>query len=362
MKKRKSVTKNSADYKLLVVAIALGLIGLLAIADASAPSAMANFSDKYYFVKQQAVWFAVGLVVMFVASFVNYKIYVKLTVSMFVIALLALILVLLPYFSSEALGARRWLYVGNFGFQPSEFAKIALILYVARLSVLSKKVVAFFVPLAVFSALIMLQPDLGTTMLIVFIFFSQIFIAGVGLKYIAYAFSASILLGVIAIFSSDYRRQRFETFVGQTSDPLGSGYHIRQILLSLGSGGLFGVGLGQSRQKYLFLPEVATDSIFAVIAEETGFIGAVVVMSLFVFYLYRALKISQNAKDVYAKVLGIGITAWVAGQTLLNIGSIVALVPLTGIPLPFISYGGSSLVTIMLGTGILLNISKSYEK
>ena len=152
------------------------------------------------------------------------------------------------------------------------------------------------------------------------------------------------------------------TFFEQTADPLGRGYHIRQILLALGSGGFFGIGLGQSRQKYLFLPEAATDSIFAVIAEEMGFLGAIVLISLFVLFVYKCFKIIKSAPDDFSKILALGLAVWLGGQALLNMGSIVAVVPLTGIPLPFVSYGGSSLITALLATGILLNISKHARK
>ena len=173
---------------------------------------------------------------------------------------------------------------------------------------------------------------------------------------------ASAVAGIILIITSDYRRDRLLTFLEQTQDPLGKGYHIRQILFALGSGGIFGVGLGQSRQKYLFLPEAATDSIFAVIAEELGFVGALILIILLLVFIYKALRIVANAPDKFSQVLSAGLITWIGGQIFLNIASMVALVPLTGSPLPFISYGGSSLVTVLIATGILLNISRYESK
>jgi cell division protein FtsW len=176
--------------------------------------------------------------------------------------------------------------------------------------------------------------------------------------YFAIAGGSGGLGVLLLILLSDYRRERLFTFLKQTADPLDTGYHIRQILLALGSGGLMGVGLGHSRQKYLFLPETATDSIFPIIAEEIGFIGATIIILLFIYFIYRGILISSKAPDTFGKILAVGLTTWIGGQAFLNLGSMVALVPLTGVPLPFISYGGTALVTTMSACGILLNISK----
>jgi cell division protein FtsW len=204
----------------------------------------------------------------------------------------------------------------------------------------------------------MLQPDLGTTMIIAVISMSQIFISGVNLFYFVGAVIAGVGASLLLILTSEYRKARLLTFLQQNGDPLGRDYHIRQILYALGAGGFFGVGLGQSKQKFLFLPETATDSIFAIIAEEIGFVGASLIIFTFIFFTLRILKIAQKAPDRFSQVFAVGIAAWIGGQVFLNLGSMVAVVPLTGIPLPFISYGGNALVSILSGIGILLNISK----
>jgi len=206
--------------------------------------------------------------------------------------------------------------------------------------------------------LIMFQPDLGTALVVGGTAMTQIFVSGISIFYFLGALLIGILASFVLIITSTYRRDRLMTFLEQTHDPLGKSYHIRQVLLALGSGGLFGVGLGASRQKYLFLPEAATDSIFAVVAEEVGFIGALIILFLFVAFIIRGLKIANNAPDKFSQLLATGIVAWIGVQIFLNIGSMVALTPLTGVPLPFFSYGGSALTMVLVAAGILLNISK----
>jgi cell division protein FtsW len=352
--------KKLSNRKLLALAFILTAVGLLAVADASAPSALNNFSDKFYYTKQQTLWAAIGLLALFLASKIHYSLWEKIATPLFVASMILLILVLIPGIGVKILGARRWIALGPFSFQPSELIKLTLAFYLARVASKDKKVLAYFLPLALVGVLIMFQPDLGTALVVGVIGMSQIFVAGINLVYFSGSIVIAGLASLLLIISSDYRRQRLMTFLKATHDPLGKSYHIRQVLLALGSGGLFGVGLGQGRQKYLFLPEATTDSIFAIIAEETGFIGAVILISLLAAFIFYGLRLVANAPDKFSKILAMGIVAWIGGQVFLNIGSMVALVPLTGIPLPFISYGGSSLVMTLFATGILLNISK-YE-
>ncbi len=352
---------GSVNRRLFLLTTLLVILGLIAIADASAPLAINRFSDRFYFVRQQAMWAFIGLVLMTVVSRINYKIWIKLATPLFILSLITLILVFIPGLGTKVMGARRWLDLGFTTFQPSEFVKLAMILYIAKVSYKAKKPAAYFIPLVVVAGLIMLQPDLGTTIVITATTFAQIFISGVNI----FLLIGSVLLGAVTttvlILTSGYRRDRLMTFFQHSDDPLNKGYHIRQILLALGSGGVFGVGLGQSRQKFLFIPETATDSIFAVIAEELGFVGSAALIGLFVVYVLIGFRIAKGAPDMFSKVLSFGVVSWIAAQTFLNIGSMVALVPLTGVPLPFISFGGTSLVMMLIGTGILLNISK-YAK
>ena len=353
--------KASIDRGLLAVVLMLSFIGLVAVADASAPQALNVFSDKFYFIKQQLVWVALGMIVLFAAATVNYKFWAKIATPIFVISIILLILVLIPGIGVRVLGARRWINLGSFVFQPSELIKFSLALFIAKLVTSKKQSMYYFAPLVLVALLIMLEPDLGTTLIVAMASMAQIFVSNLGIWHFLVATLGGGLSVFLLIITSDYRRQRLLTFFETTSDPLGRSYHIRQILLALGSGGFFGIGLGQSRQKYLFLPEAATDSIFAVIAEEMGFLGALVIVSLFVFFVYKCFRIIKSAPDDFSKILALGLTVWIGGQAILNMGSVVALVPLTGIPLPFVSYGGSSLVMVLCATGILLNISK-YAK
>ena len=357
MKKRMK-TKVSVNSRFLIITLLLTVIGIISVADASAPLAFRDFGDKYYFAKQQSFWFILGFFLLLISSKVNYLIWKRIAHIIFIISIILLILVLIPGFGAKILGAKRWLIFGPISVQPAEIAKFSLILYLARLSDKSKRPLTFFVPIFIFCFLIMLQPDFGTTIVIFGIGLFQIFASGINFLYLLCALFASGIAGFILVFTSGYRRGRLMSFIRQAEDPLGRSYHIRQIILALGSGGLFGVGIGQSRQKHLFLPETATDSIFAVISEELGFIGSLTLIILFVFFILEGIKIAQKAPDTFSRIFVVGFVAWVGTQTLINLGYMVSIIPLTGIPLPFISYGGSSLTMLLLSSGIVLNISR----
>lgn len=338
--------------------IALVVIGIIAIADVSAPQSLNNYGDKFYLLKEQAISAVVGLAAFFVISRIKYTFWEKLATPLFFVSIALLVMVLIQRFGMSALGATRWIRIGPINFQPSEIVKFGLCVYLAKVSSSEKSHWSYFIPLALVAGLIMLQPDLGTTLVLLVIGFSQIFVSNVNLLYFLGFGAAGVVGTLVLILTSPYRRARLTTFLETTGDPLGKSYHIRQVLLALGSGGIFGTGFGASRQKYLFLPEASTDSIFAVIAEELGLLGALAIIALFLLFIMRGLKIAKSAPDKFSSVLATGISAWIGGQAFLNIASMVSLVPLTGIPLPFISYGGSSLVMILSACGILLNISK----
>jgi len=362
-RREKNNKPQKIDKKLFITILVLVAVGLVAVADASAPIAIRDFGDKYYFIKQQSLWAVAGLALMFTCMYIKPLFWKKIATPLFLINLFLLILVLIPGLGGKVLGARRWLNLGIFSFQPSELMKLSMVLYQAKLSETGKSITAFLIPIFLVAFLIMLEPDLGTTLVIASFSMLQVFVAGANLLHLLGAVSLSGVATLLLVLISDYRRDRFLTFLKQTQDPLGKGYHVRQILLALGTGGIFGIGLGQSRQKYLFLPETATDSIFAVIAEEIGFAGAFLFILAFCYLIFRCIKVSTNAPDNFSRVFGVGVTAWIAIQTMFNIGSMVALMPLTGIPLPFISYGGSSLTTILIACGILLAVSRyPYEK
>lgn len=367
IKKRKAslVHQNSSgtyDKTLLGLTILLTIVGLIAVADVSAPMALARFGEAYFFVKQQLTWAVLGVIALVVATKVDYKYWKKMGGLMFMGLLFLLVIVLIPGIGTEVLGARRWIDLGFFSIQPSEVSKLVLAIFLARLADDKYPWLYFVGSMGLVAGLIMLQPDLGTTIVVAFIGLVQLFIAGMPMLRLLGFGGAGALLATILIFTSDYRKQRLLTFLGITDDPLGTSYHIRQILLALGSGGLFGLGLGQSRQKHLFLPETATDSVFPVLGEELGFLGASLLIIILTFFVYRIMKIAIKAPDRYSQVLVGGIAAWIGGQVYLNLAAVLALAPLTGIPLPFFSYGGSSLTMILFAIGITLNVSKHIEK
>jgi len=359
LKKKAKLKALSFDKQLFFMSLILTAFGVIAVADASSVQSMSSFSDPYYFAKQQIMWSLVGIGGLVFAASVHFLFWKKISYLVFFLSIALLFAVLIPGVGSRVLGARRWIYIGPLGFQPSEFAKLGLAFAFAR--IMASKDYKKWVPLAVLGAvgsLIMLQPDFGTMLVLIFIGVSQLFVGGYPFFYLVGVGLIGVLSGALLIFFSDYRRERLMTFFQSSSDPLGSSYHIRQILIAFGSGGLFGVGLGQSRQKQLFLPETATDSVFAVIAEEMGFFVAVLIVVFLSYFVIRLYTISMRCEDTFGLLLGVGISSWIGGQMFLNLASMLALTPLTGIPLPFFSYGGSSLTMILFSVGILLNISK----
>jgi cell division protein FtsW len=346
---------------LFVTTLVILVVGLIAVADVSAPQAINTFGDRFYFLKQQLVSAGIGIMVMLILSKIPYRFWEKMALPFFILSVLLLILVLFPSIGSKTYGARRWIFLGPLNFQPSELVKLSLSVYLAKVAAKGKNIWSYIVPVVIVVGLIMLQPDLGTTIIVSAIGAVQIFIAGVNLIYFMALIASGGVVGTLLILFSDYRRDRLMSFIQQSQDPLGNSYHIRQVLLALGLGGLLGVGLGESRQKFLFLPEAATDSIFAIIGEEVGFVGSLIVISLLFYLIYLAFRVSMRANEVFPKVLAAGISTWLAAQILLNLASMTALVPLTGVPLPFFSYGGTALIMVMTGIGILLNISRHSD-
>jgi cell division protein FtsW len=351
--------KKNDGRTLLVLTIILTFLGLLAVADASAPQALSYFHDSFYFVKQQLIWIVLGFGALFFGMIVHYSVWKKFASIIFIFNLIMLIVVLIPGIGSKVLGARRWISFGPLTIQPSELIKLSMIFYIAKLAEMKKPFLKLILPPVLIAVFVMLQPDLGTTIVILVIGLTQLFVAGVSILPFLISGVVGLLGGFVLIITSAYRRARLNTFLNASTDPLNSSnYHIRQILIALGSGGIFGVGLGQGRQKYLFLPESATDSVFANIAEELGFIGAIFVILLLAFFIYKMIRIAMKAPDEFSFILSTGIIAWICAQIFLNLASMVALIPLTGVPLPFFSYGGSSLTIILFAIGVLLNISK----
>ncbi len=350
--------KSPFDKNILLVTLALTLFGFIMIYSSSSAAAFRDFGDKYYYLKNQFIWGVAGFAALIFFSYFDYHRLQKISPGILLIVVFFLVLVLIPGIGTKLLGARRWINLLGFSFQPAEAAKLASILYLS--TILSKKpsLKIFLLVIGILGALMMLEPDLGTTVVTLASGFIVYFIAGAPLVHFLAIGPGAAAAAILVILGSSYRRSRLATFLNQQADPLGASYHVRQALLALGSGGLFGVGLGQSRQKYLFLPEVTTDSIFAVIGEELGLIGALAVVATFLYLTLRGLWIAKNAPDKEGMLLAAGIVSLLAFQAFINLAAMVALVPLTGIPLPLISYGGSSLIVSLAGIGILLNISR----
>lgn len=353
----KSASKRS-DHLLISLVMGLTVFGVIMVGNASVVEAYRDFGDKLYYFKLQLQWVALGIICFWLALNFGYKPLKYFSLPLLVVTLFSLIAVLIPKVGIQALGAKRWLGIGLFRFQPAELAKFVFIVWSAAFLSQKKKLTPFLIILVTLTGLVMLQPDLGTTVVLVGSGLVIYFVAGGAIWQFILVTLTAFAGGIGLIFTSSYRKQRLMTFLNPTVDPLGTSYHIRQILIAIGSGGLFGLGLGQSRQKFEYIPAVTTDSIFAVIAEETGFIGGSIIILAYLLLIWRGLKIAKEAPDDFSRLLAAGITAWIGIQALINLSAMVALVPLTGIPLPFISYGGSSLVLTLGAVGILANISR----
>ena len=358
---------SKPDTILMGVIFMLLVFGLVMISSAGIVLSQTKFGDEYYFFKHQLAYGVVpGLLILFVTQKINYKFWKKLAVPFFFFALLLLVLVLIPGLGMRFQGASRWLSLGPISFQPSEAMKLAIILYLAlwiesrgrRLKDFFEGFLPFAIIVGVIGFLIMKQPDMGTLGSIIMIAMVMFFASGAPLSFIALMAGGGAAMAVLLVKLEPYRMDRLTTFLDPGADPQGIGYQINQALLAIGSGGIFGLGLGHSRQKYNYLPEPIGDSVFAIVAEELGMVGAVFLLTLFVLFALRGYKIAQNAPDEFGRLVAIGITSWIIFQSIINIMAIVGLIPLTGIPLPFISYGSTSLVFVLAGVGILLNISK----
>ncbi|MBI3985181.1 MAG: putative lipid II flippase FtsW [Candidatus Levybacteria bacterium] len=348
------------DLILLGSVIFLTIFGLFMIYDASSFVAFRDFSDKYRYVKDQIVWIVLGFGALIFFTKFNYHRFYNLALPLLLVSIGLLVMVFIPGFGLKLLGARRWIDFGFFTLQPSEVVKLTLAIYLsAWLSSKEKgRIGAFLLLLSMILGLIMLEPDMGTAAIILALSVTLYFLSGANVIQLLITFPIMFLAGIVLIVLEPYRAARLATFFNFNQDVSASSYHVRQILIALGSGGLMGVGLGNSLQKYAYLPENATDSIFAIIAEELGFIGAVGIIGVFLLIIFRGFAISKNAKDMFGKLLAAGITTFLAAQVFINLAAQTALLPLTGIPLPFISHGGTALIINLTSIGILLNIKR----
>lgn len=332
--------------------------------NASSVAAERDFQDKYFFVREQFKWISLGILAMVCFSLLPLSIIYKLSLPVLLISILGLLLLFVPGLAVESYGARRWLNITFFVRQPSELVKLGLTCYLASwLKNKRKNQFWLFLFLLLFvSALVMMQPDMGTTSIIVFLSFGLYFLAKTPLKHFLILLPLSFLAMIMLIKMAPYRYERLLSFLNFNYDPLGASYHIRQVLYGLASGGLWGLGIGQSRQKYAFLPEATTDSIFAIMAEEVGLIGSTLLLIAYLVLFWKIYKIILRTTNNFSRLLVSGVLLWLGSQTLLNLGAQVVLVPFTGLPLPFISYGGSAILTELAGIGIVLNVSRFLKR
>ncbi len=355
------------DKVLFIAVLFLVLFGLVMIYSASSIWAEYKFGDPFRYVKSQSLFIAIGILLMYTVAKIDYTWYYKKTNLILSVCLLLLVLVLIPGIGSVRNGSRSWFGIGSFGIQPSEFVKLALIIFTAKYLSKSNKfvrdwkrgVIPILVILFVIFGLIMLQPDFGTGMIIVVSIIAMLFIAGVDMRFFL-GLGALGVVGIVAlILVAPYRMDRITSFINPWSDPLGTGFQIIQSLYAIGPGGLLGMGFMNSRQKHFYLPEPQTDFIFSIISEEFGVLGVILVSALFLIILWRGIRIALNTKDSFAKYLAFGMIFQIIIQSIMNLMVVVGLIPVTGVTLPFLSYGGSSLLVSMVSIGIILNISKN---
>ena len=358
--------KVTPDMWLFGAAVMLLSAGVVMVYSASAIVAADRFHDPYFFLKKQLFWALLGSIAMLVAVRVDYRKLERFVVPALIVAGVLLLLVLIPPIGQAINGTRRWIRLGPVSFQPAELAKLALVFYLAsflarnqdRLQDLRRGMLPPMLVGGLFAGLVFVQPDLGNCLTLVALTFGLLYLAGSPVRYLGWALAPAVPLLVVAIAMAPYRLRRITAFWDPWADPRGSGFQIIQSWLAFGNGGLFGQGIGASRQKLFYLPESHTDFIFAVIGEELGFLGAAAFVALFAVLIWRGLRIGLRTSDPFGSYLALGITLLIATQTLVNLGVVTGLLPTKGLPLPFISFGGSALSMTMLSTGVLLNISQ----
>lgn len=376
MLKSTAKIKGSPDYILIGICAILLILSILILASASAPISQEKFGKSYYFLNHQLLFgFLPGLILAFLAFRINLAILKKWAPILFLINLILLVMVFLPEIGGTAGGATRWLILGSISFQPSEFLKLTLILYLAAWlttrtplkskfdSLTEKKfdktLLAFLILVGIIGLLLTLQPNVGTFGIIFAIALLIYFLASTPLWHTILIIS----IGVVSFFSlirlAPYRMERILVFFNPETDPMGIGYQIKQAQILIGSGRIFGQGLGTSVQNILSIPHAISDSIFVIFTQETGFVGSLILISLFLLFFWRGFRIGKMAADKFSQLISLGITFWICLQAFVNISSMVGILPLAGIPLPFISYGGSHLIAELTGIGLLLNVSKN---
>lgn len=356
-----------ADPILLVTIFGLIVFGLMMVGSASFVLGNQLRDNPFYFLQHQLIYgVTLGLVAFFIGFFTPYMRLRALALPGLIISLVLLVLVFIPGLQVTSGGASRWIGIGPLTMQPSELTKLSFIFYLAALlerkgsdiKDFKKSVVPFLVITSIIGLLIILQPDIGTLFIITSIALSMVFAAGFRLRHLALIGFGGIAAFSVLISTAQYRLHRLFVYLHPELDPQGIGYQINQALLAVGTGGVWGLGFGRSRQKYNYLPEPAGDTIFAVTAEELGFVRTTLLVGAFIVIAYRGYKIAEHAPDVFGRLLATGITTWIIMQAFVNMASVLAITPLTGIPFPYISYGGSALTALLFASGVLLNISR----
>jgi len=358
----------SVDGWMFTVTLLLVFVGLVMVFSASAVMAKERYGSAYFFLLRQMGWAVVGIIAMVIAMKVDYRRYKHPAVVFSLLGATSLMLISV-FFLDRAHNTHRWIHFGGFSFQPSEIAKPAIILFLAFFLESRTKSIGDWrntllpaiVPTLFFLGLIVFEPDLGTAIACAAITASVLFVAGLDMRYLGYALAASILPLYFLIFHVAYRRDRILAFLDPYSDPQGRGFHIIQSLIAVSTGGITGVGLMEGKQKLFYLPEPHTDFIFAVTAEELGLVGALIIVLLFSIFLWRGIRTALRTQDMFGRFLAVGITSMVVLQAFINISVVLGMMPTKGIPLPFISYGGSSLFITLACVGVLLNVTKQVE-
>jgi cell division protein FtsW len=345
---------------LYVLPVLLSLVGLIFVFESSSIRALSETGDSFYYLKLQIRWILLGIGAMITFSLFPYKKWYYLSFPFMAVIIFLLVLVLIPSIGNTVNGARRWIDLGFFSIQPTEFAKLGTILYLSSWfsTKEKKKFLPFITLISGMMLLILLQPDMGTAIIIFLLSVTLYYLAGRDLHYLFILLPTALVGGLLLILVAPYRMRRFTAFLDPHSDPMGIGYHINQVMISLSNGGLFGSGFGASRQKYLFLPEAHTDSIFAIYGEEFGFIGGLFLIVVYLYFLYKLYHVYQGTSDTFGKLLAGGIFAFFGFQIITNLAGMTALMPMTGVPLPFISYGGSHILISFMLLGIAANIAK----